>query len=348
MAAHHHDTVPDQAADPFGERSAVLVHKPLHLLGARIVFDSNSRELLQLVDAAYAGLPQHRLSAKAPDLHVSLRLLSDEKHGLRRGARGRGEPPPLALLHGAALLGGATRGSNFVTLSPRERAALVVVPARMLRFPYHTRYESIEFAVFTLAARVQQLVPLHAACVGLGGRGILLFGSSGAGKSTVALHCILDGFELLSEDSVFVAPKTMLATGVSNFLHVRAESLRWLGQSPLAGAIRRSPVIRRRSGVRKFEVDLRGRFFRPAPSPLKIVAAVFLSAQSAGARPTVTRMSASTLSAHLTNTQAYCTALPQWQPFSRNLARLGAFELRRGRHPADTVAALRTLLSQHS
>jgi len=338
MTPQHHDMVPDQAADPFGERSAVLVRKPLHLLGARIVFDSNSRELLQLVDAAYAGLPRHRLSAKAPDLHVSLRLLSPGK---------RGEPPPLALLHGAALLGGATRCSNFVSLSPRERSALVVVPARMLRFPYHTRYESIEFAVFTLAARVQRLVPLHAACVGLGGRGILLFGSSGAGKSTVALHCILNGFELLSEDSAFVAANTMLATGVSNFLHVRAESLRWLGQSPLAAAIRRSPVIRRRSGVKKFEVDLRGRFFRPARSPLKIVAAVFLSAQSACARPTVTRMSASTLSTHLTNTQAYCTALPQWQPFSRNLARLGAFELQRGRHPADTVAALRTLLSQH-
>ncbi len=100
MTPQHHDMVPDQAADPFGERSAVLVRKPLHLLGARIVFDSNSRELLQLVDAAYAGLPRHRLSAKAPDLHVSLRLLSPGK---------RGEPPPLALLHGAALLGGATR-----------------------------------------------------------------------------------------------------------------------------------------------------------------------------------------------------------------------------------------------
>ena len=64
MTPQHHDMVPDQAADPFGERSAVLVRKPLHLLGARIVFDSNSRELLQLVDAAYAGLPRHRLSAK--------------------------------------------------------------------------------------------------------------------------------------------------------------------------------------------------------------------------------------------------------------------------------------------
>jgi hypothetical protein len=155
------------------------------------------------------------------------------------------------MIHGAGLLGGATFASNAVILSPREGAALVVVSPQMLRFPYHTRYELIEFAVFTLAARAQRLVPLHAACVGLDGRGILLMGPSGAGKSTVALHCLLNGFDFLSEDSVFVAPDTMLATGVANFLHVRADSLGWLGRSREAGAIAKSPVIQRRSGVKK-------------------------------------------------------------------------------------------------
>ena len=41
---------------------------------------------------------------------------------------------------------------------------------------------SSSVAVFTLAARVQQLVPLHAACVGLKGRGVLIMGASGAGN----------------------------------------------------------------------------------------------------------------------------------------------------------------------
>ncbi len=100
-----------------------------------------------------------------------------------------------------------------------------------MRFPYHIRYELIEFAVFTLAARVQRLVSLHAACVGTGGKGVLLMGPSGAGKSTVALQCLLNGFDFLSEDSVFVAPRSMKATGIANFLHTRADSLRWLGRS---------------------------------------------------------------------------------------------------------------------
>src|SRR5258708_36266490 len=131
----------------------------------------------------------------------------------------------------------------------------------MLRFPYHTRYEVIEFAVFTLASRAQRLVPLHAACVGLDGRGILLMGPSGSGKSTVALQCLLDGFDFLSEDSVFVAPNSMRATGTANFLHVREDSLCWLGRSRARSMIRNSPIIRRRSGAGQFERDLpRGAF----------------------------------------------------------------------------------------
>jgi hypothetical protein len=248
------------------------------------------------------------------------------------------------MLHGAGLLGGATASSNVVVLSPREGAALVVVSPQMLRFPYHTRYELIEFTVFTLAARAQSLVPLHAACVGLGRRGILLMGPSGAGKSTVALHCLLNGLDFLSEDSVFVVPDTMLATGVANFLHVRADSLRWLGRSREAAAIARSPVIRRRSGVKKFEVDLRRERFQLAKSPLRIVGVVFLSSQKAGAQPLLKPLSKPDLHAKLAFEQGYGASQPQWRTFDRNVSRIAAFELRRGRHPLESVDALRSLL----
>jgi hypothetical protein len=340
--------LPEILSDPFGERSPMLARRPLQLLGGRFRFDSNSPELLRLVDSAYAGLPRHRLSTEAPKLRVTLLLTSPRKASEPVGGqhpRNRSEPPPLAMLNGAGLLGGATVSSNVVVLSPREGAALVIVSPQMLRFPYHTRYELIEFAVFTLAARAQSLVPLHAACVGQGGRGILLMGPSGAGKSTVALHCLLNGLDFLSEDSVFVAPDTMLATGVANFLHVRADSLGWLGRSREAAAIARSPVIRRRSGVKKFEVDLRRGRFQLARSPLKIVGVVFLSSQRAGAHPLLKPLSKSDLRANLAFEQAYGASQPQWRTFSRNISRVAAFELRRGRHPLESVEALRSLLT---
>jgi hypothetical protein len=344
MARNKHPTVPDLLADPFGERSASMVREPVQLLGGRFRFESNSRELLRLVDSAYAGLPRHRLSAKAPRLRVGLML---RPGGQSRPGR-RLEPSPLNMLSTAGFLGGATDSSDFVVVSPRERAALVVVSPKMLRFPYHTRYELIEFAVFMLAARTQGLVSLHAACVGRGGHGILLMGSSGAGKSTVALQCLLQGLDFLSEDSVFVAPDTLRATGIANFLHVRADSLRWIERDSDAAPIRNSPVIRRRSGVKKFEVDLRHGGYRLAASPLRIGAVVFLSAQKSHDGPLLRPLSKSTLLAKLANAQAYAANQPGWTTFAERLSDLGGFELRRGRHPLEAVEALRSLLARRT
>jgi hypothetical protein len=247
------------------------------------------------------------------------------------------------MLSGAELLGGATNSSNFVVVCPSRHTALVVVSREMLRFPYHTRYEYIEFAVFTLASRSQRLVSLHAACIGRAGRGILLMGPSGAGKSTVSLLCLLRGFDFLSEDSLFVAPDTMLATGIANFLHVRSESLRWLDRAH-AALIRKSPVIRRRTGIKKFEVDLRRGPYRLASTPLKVVAVVFLSQHSAGNGPLLKPLSKPDLLEKLIAAQAYAANLPGWDSFSKRVLRLGAFELHRGRHPLETVDVLDTLL----
>jgi hypothetical protein len=345
MITKNHDMAPDIESDPFGERIATSTRKGLQLMGGRFDFESNSPELLRLVDAAYAGLPSHQFSSVPPQFRIRLMLTPSPAQGAgNRAGRSRLQPPPISMIQGAGFLGSATESSTFVVLSPAERSALVAVSREMLRFKYHVRYELIEFAVFTLASRAQRLVPLHAACIGLNGRGVLLMGASGAGKTTVALHCLMDGFDFLSEDSVFVAPKSMKATGTANFIHVRADSLRWLEHSAQRTLIRNSPTIRRRSGVEKYEVDLRRKQFHLAQAPLKIVAVAFLSAQRAAGRPILKSLSNAATAANLVAMQSYGTSLPQWQVFNRKLPRLAAFEVCRGRHPRETVEALRSLL----
>ncbi len=328
--------VPELLSDPFREHAALTEQGPLQLLGGRFTFESNSHQLLGLAAAAYARLPRHRLAAEAPNLRVGLLVTS--------GGRARFAPPPLMTFSAAGFVGGASGSSSLIMVAPRQRSALVAVSADMLRFPYHTRYELIEFAVFTLASRVQGLVSLHAACVGSGNRGLLLMGPSGSGKSTVALQALLQGFDFISEDSTLVAPATMLATGVANFLHVRADTLRWVSQARDIAAIRDSPVITRRSGVKKFEVDLRLGGHRLATSPLKLVGAVFLSAKNARGGRLLNPLSRRELLAKLTTTQVYAAQQPHWAAFCRKMAGLGAFELRRGRHPREAVEALGELL----
>jgi hypothetical protein len=329
---------PDISIDPFQERSRRRTRRRFQILGAQFEFESSSQRLLELVDLAYKGLPRHRLGGAVPKLCIRLESPVSEP-----GARAL-LPAALGLLSGAGLLCGATSRSNFVVLSPGDRGGLVVVPQAMLNYAYHTRYELIEFAVFTLAQRVLGLVPLHAACVGRAGRGLLLMGGSGAGKSTLALHCSLSGFDFISEDSTFVAPNSMCATGVANFLHVRANSLKFLRQGADAARIRKSPVIRRRSGVAKFEVDLRQTRYSLAKKPLKIDSLIFISKASAGSRPLLTPLPKVRLWQYLQASQPYAASLPEWRAFERRAARLDAYELRRGRHPQDAVVALQELM----
>jgi hypothetical protein len=330
--------LPELYPDPFEERSAAKLHRDIHVLGARVRFESDSEELLRLVDSAYAGLPRHALSGVVPHLRVRLVLTSPERK------RASVAPAPLQMMSGAGLLAGATGPSNFVVVSAHERGALVVVSPRMLRFPYHTRYELIEFAVFTLTARAQGLVAMHGACVGRADGGVLLMGPTGAGKSTVTLQCLIEGLEILAEDSVFVTPDTLLATGVSNFLHVRADSLRWIAERRMVAKIRQSPVIRRRSGVRKYEIDLRAGGYPLAKRPMKIGAIVFLSAQSSAGRPLLRRLSQKEALRMLVHEQAYAANQPSWGSFLPSVKQLPFFELRRGRHPSKSVAALRELI----
>jgi hypothetical protein len=346
MTVKNPGNVPDIDIDPFGERSRAFGRREFQLMGGSFHFESNSPELLRLVDAAYKGLPAHRFSSRPPRFRVRLILAPS---AARTSASARSVPgstaPVIRMLQGAGFLGSATDASTVAVLSPAERTALIFVSREMLRFPYHIRYELIEFVVFTLASRAQRLVPLHAACVGLDGRAILLMGPSGAGKSTVALQSLLEGFDFLSEDSVFVAPDSMRATSTANFLHVRADSLKWLEPAKRA-LIRKSPTIERRSGIKKYEVDLRRKEFKLANRPLKIIGVAFLSSRSGGSGPLLRRLSTADTLARLKREQGYGAGLPQWRGFSRTLLQLGGFEILRGAHPAAGVEALRTLLRQ--
>src|SRR3546814_18358701 len=136
-----------------------------------------------------------------------------------------GEPPAVRSRLDKDVLYGIIDAWNYVLVSPRRRRARVVASANMLDWPYHLRYELIEFAVFLLAARCQRLVPLHAACVGRGGRGLRLLGASGSGKSTLVLPSLLPGRAVLSAAAVFVQPDCMIAPGVAKLLRVTADEL---------------------------------------------------------------------------------------------------------------------------
>lgn len=328
----------EPAADPFGER-AVLSHAARWtILGASFHMESDSDALLALAAEAYEGLPAHRFAAVAPMFHVELRLAP------AREREAVPAPPRVRMRAGAGLLCGVMDESNHVAIAPGQRRALVTVSADMLaRHPYHVRYELIEFAVYLLAARGQELVPLHGACFGLHGRGVLLLGPSGAGKSTLALHALLDGFDFLAEDGVFVEPKQMRATGVPNHLHVRDDSLHW-AHGDARRWLDEAPVIHRRSGVAKHEADLRTGPGRLAAQPLDLVAVLLLSGRVGSDIP-LRRLAREEAAARLVADQPYAAGQPHWQRFLDQALARGVYLLDRGAHPRDTLRLLAPLLA---
>ena len=325
------------ASDPFLERAAHPFKRRITILGQLFFMESNSPRLLRLVDAAYSGLPAHRLRAQSEPINLRLHLAPS--------ARPDSTPfPPDMQMHGArGLLCGAMDSRNYAVLSPASRVGLVVVSRELLKYPYEARYQLIEFAVFTLASRGQGLIPLHAACIGLNGRGLLLIGASGAGKSTLAMLCASRGMDFLTEDATFIAPESMLGTGVTNYLHIRKDSLRFVDDRRIVTLIRKSPIIRRRSGVEKYEVDLRNTGFNLADTPLDIAGIVFVTMRrSHGAL--LTQLRSSQLIARLLVGQSYAAAQPGWGAFARRVRKLPAYELRRGQHPLESAGMLRNLL----
>lgn len=323
-----------QIADPFGERAVLALSRHHRLLGAEFEFRSNSAELLALVEAAYAGLPA--LGPGGIALQVELRLGGGDSNW---GA----EPPEAGMLGGAGLLGAAMDAHHLALVNPGAGRALVQASRALLAHPYHLRYELIEFAVFTLAARARGLLALHAGCVGLGGAGALLIGASGAGKSTLALQALQLGLDFVTEDASFVDPQALLACGIANFLHLRLDALQWVDDAALRRRIAAAPVIRRRSGVEKHELDLRG-WARLAAGPLLLRHLVFASAAPAADDALLVPLDAAALHERLHIAQPYAAGQPGWADFVAGCRRLHGWELRRGSHPRAGALALKALL----
>jgi hypothetical protein len=84
----------------------------------------------------------------------------------------------------------------------------------------YLRYYFMEAAVSTLLEALY-LTPLHAACVQNGGRGVLLCGESGAGKSSLAFACARNGWTFLSDDSSAIIRKRRGRVVVGNPCQMR-------------------------------------------------------------------------------------------------------------------------------
>lgn len=79
----------------------------------------------------------------------------------------------------------------------------------------YLRYNFLEAIAYTLLD-ARHVVAVHAACVAKNGSGFLLFGDSGAGKSSLAYACARRGWTYISDDCTFLLRRTPGRVAVGN------------------------------------------------------------------------------------------------------------------------------------
>lgn len=109
---------------------------------------------------------------------------------------------------------------NFCRFDAQAGAATVVV-SEVLAAERRFRHHFLEALVLSALDSIF-FTPLHAACVARDGRGTLLCGDSGAGKSSLAYACARRGWTFVSDDAFHLVPgPERIGVGGSLLIHLR-------------------------------------------------------------------------------------------------------------------------------
>lgn len=189
------------------------------VLGVPVRFDAQTPALADAVEAAFGAW---RTLDRRPEL-VTTPPAGPPRIRLRlTGSQLRSRPPgPLAI---RTRPGGWLRLSDPGRLSggarlDRMRGRLRIAPGA-LHNPRSIQHALDTLTLFLLTRLDRE--PVHAAAIATGdGRGLVLAGPSGIGKSTLALAALRDGLRVLTDDAVYLQLHPRLRVwGMGRPLHV--------------------------------------------------------------------------------------------------------------------------------
>ena len=308
--------------DPFLRYTRMTQHAVLNVLGVPVRFESNAAWLLRLAEEAYGGLPACEPTSNG---HLLVRLLANDD-----ATASVTHAPVPNVYADEHVVNAIFTASDAAVCALAAGSALVMVSPTMRAFPYHVRYEMIEFACYRLASHHLHAVGLHAACVVINNRAWLIFGESGAGKSTLTFACMRHGWDLIAEDSAFVLPRdsnndAMEVRGVPTFMHLLDDTLRFFPNVQM-----KSHLITRRSGAAKHEIDVRATFKRPMRVSAPLAGVIFLEARRDSPEPKIRRLTPLAARQRLIRSQPFAPNYARWPDALAHMIELPAYVLAPG------------------
>ena len=173
--------------DPLGYSTELGLHRRLYPLGFPLDLRTNHREVVKAAEESWSGYGK-AFEEEPLELRV---VVTDGPSNLH--------PPSPTFRAQAHLLVLAADAHNFASCDLERCMAACWVSPSVAHRRASLRYHYLEAIVHTLLS-YRRLTPIHASCVAADGRGVLLSGPPGSGKSYLAFACAKAGVTFVSDD----------------------------------------------------------------------------------------------------------------------------------------------------
>lgn len=179
------------AIDPY------LYHAPMPLravyfpLGFPVELATNSEDVLAAAEESWGEFKQ---TFATPPLQLRIGVLEGNSTE---------SAPPSTFRAQRHLLVNVADNENFCISDLVQGFSFAWLTKATVSQRYKFRYHFLEAAALCHIAN-RFTAPVHAACVELAGRGVMLCGDSGAGKSTLSFACARAGWTYITDDACFL------------------------------------------------------------------------------------------------------------------------------------------------
>lgn len=177
--------------DPVLARVSLPFSQAFYPLGFPVVITTNAMEVLEVAERSW-GRFNRLFSTQVINIQVC--VSSSESSDC--------PPNPVCRMRGDLSMSIAD-GENFVVCDFPRRSAVVYVTEASLRYRGYFSYYFLESAAMASISNLYATA-IHAGCVALNNKGVMLCGDSGAGKSSLSYACARAGWTYITDDASFL------------------------------------------------------------------------------------------------------------------------------------------------